>query len=30
MNIDWVLVGACLVLSAIGVATILSATLAGR
>jgi len=30
MNIDWVLVGACLVLSAIGVATILSATHTGR
>jgi rod shape determining protein RodA len=30
MNIDWVLVGACLILSAIGVATILSATYAGR
>jgi rod shape determining protein RodA len=30
MNIDWVLVGACLILSAIGVATILSATYTGR
>jgi len=30
INIDWVLVGACLILSAIGVATILSATHAGR
>ena len=30
MNIDWVLVGACLILSAIGVATILSATHTGR
>jgi rod shape determining protein RodA len=30
INIDWMLVGACLVLSAIGVATILSATHAGR
>jgi hypothetical protein len=30
LNIDWLLVGACLILSAIGVATILSATHAGR
>jgi rod shape determining protein RodA len=30
INIDWFLVGACLILSAIGVATILSATHAGR
>lgn len=30
MNIDWILVGACLILSGIGVATILSATHAGR
>jgi len=30
MNIDWFLVGTCLVLSGIGVATILSATHAGR
>jgi rod shape determining protein RodA len=30
MNIDWLLVGACLILSGIGVATILSATHAGR
>jgi rod shape determining protein RodA len=30
INIDWVLVGACLILSAIGVATILSATYTGR
>ena len=30
INIDWVLVGACLILSGIGVATILSATYTGR
>ena len=30
INIDWLLVGACLILSAIGVATILSATHTGR
>ena len=30
VNVDWFLVGACLILSAIGVATILSATHTGR